>query len=81
MEKPNNQARQILKLFKSRAVVTQVAGGISRSTVDSWAVRDVIPEMMKLRLLENCEAYDVSKTELFGIMIAPYLEALRHDKR
>lgn len=79
MEKQTNQARQILNLFNSRAVVAQAAGGIKGSTVDTWAVRGIIPEPVKLRILANCENYGVSKTELFAVMVAPYMEALRND--
>lgn len=77
MDIEKNHARKIIDLFENRALVAKAAGGVSRSTVDSWAVRGRVPQVKQWLMIANCEKYGVDKTEFFAVLLEPFMEAFK----
>ena len=66
----------IIALFKSRAEIAKATGMTSASSVDSWIARGKIPHEKRIKLLRNCEMFDVSQDALFELLMVDYYNVL-----
>lgn len=70
----------ICNLFASRSDAARAAEVGTAETVTKWKANNAIPHKRRLLLLKNSNKYGVDQTELFGLLLADYLDILRGSK-